>query len=205
MKRDVLFLWIPKNAGSSIEWSLGLRRFPEHINLRDFRNRGQVTFCHMPVDLLVSGGYINLDFLRSAYKFTFIRNPFDRAVSLFEYSKKIGLVDRDTSFLSVLKQVKNGIAPPGLYRSKGLSQWNPQSRFMGSIPFDFIGRFERIHDDFADLCQVLGVGPRDLAHRNETEWEFSHYTQYYTEESRTLVEEIYSEDLIRFDYNFINL
>lgn len=203
MKPDILFVWIPKNAGSSIEWSLGLRRFPEQIDLREFKNEGRVTFCHMPIDMLVSGGYVTQEFVDGAFKFCFIRNPYDRAVSLFEYSKAVGVIGEHMPFKRVLKRIREkGIASPGLYRSRGLSQWNPQSRFMGDVIFDFIGRFERLVEDFIDLCLILNIGPRDLAHRNETERNYKSYHKYYDWETRTLVEEIYCEDLIRFDYKF---
>lgn len=200
--RNILFVWIPKNAGSSIQWSLGLRKLAEIDDVIGFQDKGAVTFGHMPISMLIEGGYISEQFVRSAYKFTFIRNPYDRAVSLWRYSIKIKLVKKDISFLDALRRVRQGIHPPGLYRSIGLSQWNTQSGFMRGVDFDFIGRYERLSEDFSDLCSVLMVGPRDLSRRNHSRDNPGQYRKHYTEEARMLVEEIYSEDLIRFNYTF---
>lgn len=200
--RNVLFVWIPKNAGSSIQWSLGLQKLAEIDDLIGFQDKGAVTFGHMPIPALIEGGYISEQFVRDAYKFTFIRNPYDRAVSLYRYSMRIGLLKKGSSFLEALRRVKQGIRPVGLYRSVGLSQWNAQSQFMDGVDFDFIGRYERLSEDFSDLCSVLMVGPRDLVHRNHSRKNPGFYRRHYTEEARMLVEEIYSEDLIRFNYSF---
>jgi hypothetical protein len=201
--RDALFIWIPKNAGCSIEWSLGLRRYPEKNDARMFKGRGQVTFCHQPIDLLISQKLVKKEFVDNAFKFTVIRNPYDRALSLYEYSRdpRIAVIPEHTAFVDVLKKVKRKIPAPGLYRSRGLSQWNPQVRFMGDVQFDFILRFERLKGDFAKLCDILQMCPRDLAHKNASRGDHD-YRKEYTQEARSLVEEIYAADLMQFDYTF---
>ena len=85
---DAIFIWVPKTAGNSL-YSVLQRNGAQ--NLRDesriaryFENRGIVTFSHIRVLDLVRAGYVTERYWNSAWKFAFVRNPYARAVSLFQ-------------------------------------------------------------------------------------------------------------------------
>jgi len=137
---------------------------------------------------------------RSFFKFTVVRNPFDRAVSQFFYMQRrpdlrafIGM-DGDASFSEYLT----------LIRSRRHVQWEPQCSFIydddGALLLDFVGRFETLEADLGRVFDRLGIAPSGLPHANATDR--VPYREYHTPDSRTQVEEFYDDDLRRLGYVF---
>jgi hypothetical protein len=99
--------------------------------------------------------------------------------------------------------------------------WRPQHLFLGATQLDFVGRFERLADDFCALSRRLGI-PSELPEKNTTRRDtaveanladcplaelrslrgFPEYSQFYTPDLRAQVAEIYAEDIHRFGYEF---
>jgi len=70
----------------------------------------------------------------------------------------------------------------------------------GETPhFDFIGRYERLHQDFQTVCDRIGI-EGSLPHVNGSRHE--HYTEYYDDKSRAFVAERCLRDIERFGYRF---
>jgi hypothetical protein len=135
IKRMQFFIWIPKTAGTSVYKTLGAvrRKALPRIKYR-FANNGFYTFGHMDYAQLVAQGHVSKEYDKSAYKFAFVRNPYDRAVSLFFYLKKVGTISPDETFLSFcLKLDEKEFEPIGLYNVSGLSQCNPQVRWLETL------------------------------------------------------------------------
>jgi chondroitin 4-sulfotransferase 11 len=208
-KRDVLFVWVPKCAGMSLYRVLVKCGCVEDRWLnptKPFANRGMITFGHVSIPELVDRRVIAPHFLENAFKFAFVRNPFDRLVSLFCYLKKINCeeVPQAMSFDEFCRKVERREHPPvGLYNYKGLNQCNPMIEWLqdrrGRLLVDFVGRHESLHEDFQKICRIVGIDEH-LPHENRTE--HRHYRTYYTPNTRAIVERVYREDLDRFDYSF---
>ena len=97
--------------------------------------------------------------------------------------------------------------------------WRPQHLFLGAQPLDFLGRFERLAEDFSALCQKLNV-PGDLPEANKTRRDaavlqnladcplaelrslagFPGYSWFYTPDLAEQVAEIYADDIRQFGY-----
>ena len=69
-----------------------------------------------------------------------------------------------------------------------------------NIVVDFIGRFEKLQEDFDYVCEQIGVKSIKLPHVKKTE--HKHYTEYYNDEMVKIVEDVYISDITRFDYKF---
>lgn len=99
---DVLFIWIPKTAGSSIFsllHKMGMGRYKSLDQARYlFPGSGMATFVHQSVPSLVAAGAVQESFVRSAFKFSFLRNPYDRAVSLFHYYHRFRRIAPEMTF-----------------------------------------------------------------------------------------------------------
>jgi hypothetical protein len=206
----VLFIWVPKCAGSSIYTTLikhGCAERRWETPLAPFENRGMVTFGHVGVAQLLSAGVIAPSYFCRAFKFAFVRNPFDRVVSLFHYLKKIGCeaVPPTKTFEGFCHMLDRRDYPPvGLYNYQGLNQCNPMVRWLfdevGRPLADFIGRHETVEDDFRVLCRRIGMQSHLLPRHNTTE--HRPYRDYYTRQTRQIIERVYYEDLEAFGYEF---
>lgn len=202
-KRNAVFIWIPKTAGTSVFDALakeGCRKFKKlDAAAGKFCQKGLVTFGHMNYAELVRRQVVSTDFDNSAFKFCFVRDPFARAVSLFFYSHKIGAVGRGVRFVDCLKRLREiGCPPVGLYNREGMSQWNPQTAWLENIDMDFVGKVETIDSDFAELQRKLGLCSPSLNVLNKSH--SKDYRSLYCAESVDLVRDIYRQDFERFGY-----
>jgi hypothetical protein len=208
-KRDVLFLWVPKCAGMSIYKTLVKYDCAQDrwlTPMEPFVNRGIVTFGHVDVLQLIEQGVVTRRYFNNAFKFGFVRNPFDRMVSLFFYLKKIKCeeVPDAMTFQEFCRKVERREHPPvGLYNYKGLNQCNPMADWLtdrnGHLIADFVGRHESVEDDFRKVCESIGIDEA-IPHENKTD--HRPYRDYYDGETRAIVEKLYQRDLDLFGYEF---
>ena len=199
---NAVFIWIPKTAGNSLRQVLNAPLlYNLHLVKYRFVHKGIVTFGHMDYSQLVNGGYVPTSFDKSAYKFTFVRNPYDRTVSLYFYLKKYKRLPANISFLSFCRRlIENSYEPIGLYNVNGLSQCNPQIRWIENTKINHIGKFENVNNDTTVIQNGLGLHCESLPRLNVT----SHpeYRDCYCNESKAIVEELYKDDFLSFDYKY---
>jgi len=172
--------------------------------------------------------YLTQEQFDQYFKFSFVRNPWDRIVSIYKY---FGW-DRYVEFKRfVVKKLKNEVWRDNYWFVR------PQSDFVcnqsGDIIVDFLGKFENLRADFNQVCQHLGLAPTELPHinmskkqklkpinpnkifnyaqwlyhnrtmpRSKTIPSFSNYQDYYDDESRELVAQLYQKDIELFGYKF---
>ena len=122
-------------------------------------------------------------------KFSFVRNPYERCVSAWKYNIKMGYTPSEKNLLQFVR----GLNPTDI-NSKYLNQYD----FVNGC--DFIGRFENLQEDFNTVCDKLGIPHRKLPHKNTTK--HTHYTEYYDDETRSIVAEKYAKDIEYFGYEY---
>ena len=201
-RTEAVFIWIPRTAGTSVYSCLNAPKLKNLCKVTyHFAGNGIVTFGHMDYAQLVEAGYIPTRFDESAYKFAFVRNPYDRAVSLYFWMKRRRRPSARGSFLTFCRRlIQDGCEPIGLYNVAGLSQCNPQVRWVENVRMDFIGRLESIRPDVQAVLADLGLQDVPLPKLNRTN--HADYRQYYCTESKQIVEDFYREDFYAFDYQF---
>ena len=122
------------------------------------------------------------------FKFSFVRNPWDRIVSAC--ARVEGEVHRQGIIDAIQK------AP---YRE---TQWQDQLARLtdekGEMIVDFVGRYETLQRDFDKICDRIGVPKSHLFKLNSTKHD--HYSTYYDHELANMVAEIFRRDIEYFGY-----
>ncbi len=180
-----IFIHITKTAGTSIGNAIGLP-VKHHLTAREVIAK------------------IGKQQWNDAYKFTFVRNPWDKMVSLYEYRRKkdkTKITSRNIPFKVWVKLTLGPDSDPYYYNN--IKSFQPQVEWLkddkGVIAIDFIGKFESIRSDFEQIRQTIGTSV-ELPHLNATKR--SNYRDYYDDETRRLWRDWYHEDIERFAYTF---
>ncbi|MCY1065280.1 sulfotransferase family 2 domain-containing protein [Nannocystis sp. RBIL2] len=141
------------------------------------------------------------DRFRTYYKFAFVRNPWDWLVSRYFWSRDHQRLF-DYEFPEMLRRLKNGVrlSSSALWLEDALSPQVTRLSIGGTIAVDFIGRFEALQSDFARICSHLRIGTKQLPHVFKTDHKF--YVDYYDDDTRAIVEELYAADIAAFGYQF---
>ena len=100
------------------------------------------------------------------------------------------LLADDFSSLTLNRSFKYGIKPQFEMLADG-----------DDLAVDFVGRFENLQGDFDHVCDLLGIERQTLPHKNAMDRK-QHYTEFYDDESRALIEILYPQDIEYFDYKF---
>jgi len=90
--------------------------------------------------------------------------------------------------------------------------FTPQYKFLclpnsNEIKVDFIGYFENIEEDFQYVLKELSMDKSmSITHENMTAptHEKVDYKEFYSDEARDIVSEVYKSDINLFGYNFDN-
>ena len=132
---------------------------------------------------------------RDYFKFAFVRNPYDRFVSVCAMLNRRNpdYRGREAAFM---KQAIRATR----FRQRALVR--PQRDLLvdtrGLLGMDFIGRFEDLQGSFGEACRRIGIQERDLALCNATE--HLDYTHYYDDELLGLVNGFYRPDFDSLGY-----
>ena len=203
-------MWIPKCAGGSILTALhthyGERCWwynNQWDHLMFDHQRTCVTFYHSHLPSLVQTGFLPVEWALGAFKFAFVRNPWDRLVSLYFWLKGRNHMWLPENFEQFVVHVSEGNYPsPGWKNDEGYTQANTMVSWLRPngvwIP-DFIGKFEHLNEHWAKLCDILNV-TQPLPVVNTTD--HKPYQEYYTPNTRDLVAKRFAEDISAFNYQF---
>lgn len=133
----------------------------------------------------------------SLYKFAFVRNPWDRLVSWYTFI----LEDREHHRHQKVRSLPDFGAFLRLQaRRPRCSQWwmlQDSSRRLG---VDFVGRFENLDRDIAQVCSRLGIEQRPLPRRMSSR--HAPYQSFYTPALVEFVARNWAPEIEAFGYRF---
>jgi hypothetical protein len=224
-----LFVHIPKVAGQSIELAF-LRRANltwqqrESFLLRKNSDPtlGPPRLAHLTASEYLEFDYVTQENFNSLFKFSFVRNPWDRLVSEYLYRQY------PVSFKSfVFDHFPTKVSDNYVKGFDGYRHVMPQYKFVydkeGQLMVDFIGKFENLQQDFAEVSRKIVGSPLALPYKNKTtisadHWlskitkslmparqkpEKKHFSEYYDTSLIQWVHDFYAEDIALFDYKFL--
>ena len=214
-----VFVHVPKNAGQSVEHAflslLGLPWSAREALLLRKKKRGEPgppRLAHLHAADYVPCRYLPQDRFDAYFKFSFVRNPWDRMISLYKYLGRPEAQDFKEFLLGEFRKT--------LWRDM---YWfvGPQYEFLvdaeGRQLVDFVGRFETLQDDFNTVCHRIGLSETPLPHVNKSTVPQTpsgtgsvsagtgskpSYTAFYDSETQEFVADLYREDIRRFGYQF---
>lgn len=202
----VIFYRIPKNASTSIYDHLGHvnviknyeKEITERVDQRIYRNIFDPT--HLKFFELQE--YILSDCIFDYFSFVVVRNPWDRAVSMYKFAQKYNLKDvykikeepDFETFCEILRDYSHDkFFMPANPQSDWICSYNPPKRIL---------RFENLNQEFSDMVNeinLIGVDNK-LPHKNSTK--HLHYSEYYNSRSKKLIFEAFEKDIDTFKYTF---
>ena len=165
---------------------------------------------------------------KGSFSFTVIRNPFDLICSKFCWFSKLcrtvrgrsgsGYIDEHFKKIDFDEYVKqccnsnvkmNPIEAPDSGTQIGYGQRMSRSLFYqafneeGSCEVDVILKYEKINEAVKNVFgDYLGIKVDEFPKLNVSKKKKEDYREYYTDETRRLVEEYYKTDLQVFGYDF---
>ena len=197
LQKRFLFVHIPKTAGNSIQSVLrdysedqlvALRKEQDGIERFGLRNPNYKVKKHSMLSEYHDA--LGDEQFRKLYKFTCVRNPWDRMVSYYftptqspetwDRKKFRDMISKSVSVADYLR-LQTGEDDP-------------------FVNVDYVMRFEKLIEDFRAVCAAIGISPPALPQYNRSNRE--HYSKYYDEELRELVRARFAPEIDRFGYAF---
>lgn len=194
IRTNSIFVHIPKAAGVSVARALYGNLGFGHRKLRDY----QEIFRPAVFERM--------------FKFTIVRNPFDRLHSAYVFLNNGGWGREDEAFrVNVLSRYPDfqTFVLEGLQEERVLRYYHfiPQDVFLETAngplaDIDFVGRLESLPQDFEKIRQR--VNPQaQLKHENRSVGrEPGDFRRHYTSEMVDVVNRVYGRSLALLDYSF---
>ena len=156
------------------------------------------------------------------YKFAFVRDPIARAVSLYTFierkaEERARVLPRNLWYAVMAKEADDPLNWPAMIAYRETSDFSefirhpcalddqamhPQSSFLcdasGASLVDFVGRVERIDEDFGEICRRIGLGDIRLGQANKSTRTLT--GDEITRDDRDYLHRLFSVDYERFGY-----
>jgi hypothetical protein len=198
--KNFLFIHIQKTAGTSIKKNLLLIKGSDSLHYPHTSiNHAQLTnnqeYC---------------------YKFTFVRNPWDRLYSWYcmildkgptstFYRYILQNSNNFSEFLNLTKVIKDDkkdifrTSVPN-WKSISYNQIDYLHDKTGKMNIDFIGRFENLENDYKFICDTIKIKCTPLLHLNKSKND--NYRKSYNDDDIEKVYKLYRKDIDYFNYTF---
>ena len=185
-----IFIHIPKAAGTSITTAL-FGSSSRHIPYFEYERANPYKFVRY-------------------FKFTFVRNPWDRLYSAYAFLKKGGMNEMDRVWaeenLSNYPDFDSFVR--GWVNEKNIRTWvhfYPQHYFICdasmNIKVDFVGRLERIDEDIRIVQQRLELPEDSLPKINEGNTDRYDHAPQFSEKCLNIIARVYRDDIRLFSYS----
>lgn len=198
-KYKAIFIHVPKNAGESVERSMGMYAGDMHQTLWGiFANR--IVLQHLTAAEL-KDNYVSRDLWDSYIKFAIVRNPWSKAVSEYNWYSRYGPT---VPFYEWVRSLGGRLKANSSIHIEEVGHNVEQYKFLyfeEKLLVDEILYFENIQQDFSGLCKRMNWNV-SLGHADTTKSSSSlDFREYYCEETVEIIGEIYKKDIETFGYD----
>jgi chondroitin 4-sulfotransferase 11 len=203
-KHKFIFIHIQKTAGSSL--TKALQDIDDcsidYISSSEiYRNSKSAKHIHAKN----LKEFISDDIWFSYFKFSFVRNPYDRLVSWYNMCTKVlPNSESDNPFIAYVRDqlvtFENFVkVNNGLMKQTAINQTEYLVDDKGNYIVDYVCRFEDLDKEIFKLNDIIGETIQ-IPHLNKNIHE--HYKTFYTKETQDIVEKQFSTDITNFSYSF---
>tara|TARA_R110002167_G_scaffold366019_1_gene592663 strand:+ start:205 stop:807 length:603 start_codon:yes stop_codon:yes gene_type:complete len=133
------------------------------------------------------------------FKFTFVRNPWSRAVSMYVFRGRKTINEISIAFPGLGQWIVD-CSPENFRKYLKHKPYTTGRQMIYVNGCDFVGKIENLQQDFNTVCDKVGIPQQQVPHKNKTK--HKHYTEFYDNETRELVAEKYAEEIEYFGYKF---
>jgi hypothetical protein len=213
LKYRFLFVHIAKTGGTSVRSALqGLRwrdpwYYPMFLCSRLSGLSGHRIATKLPrhAKVVAAKEMLPREIFEGLFKFAFVRNPWDLQVSSFHHIRRerpqyLGGHEDFAGFL------RWKLDPERPYQYHIDTSIELQSDYLidlhGQVVVDFIGRYERLPEDYAEACRRIGIPPPALPHERRATDRKKDHRGYYTDETAELVARHFQRDIEILGYRF---
>ena len=199
----------------------------DESNIGTWQTKGASMLGHIHYKALIDSGKLSQKYFDYAFKFAFVRNPYDRLVSLYKYhyiQKRIKFDEKDMykdfdMFVETLSQEfqKGNVPPVGLYNIQPFPETSPlyhlqvygnqYQPMVNWLPKDhvMICYLETFEQDIDKLLSVMGFeGKRTPVPKiNKSKYDDNFMDFYSNRTTIDLVNNIYKEDFETFGYDML--
>lgn len=213
-KHKTVFMHIPKSAGTSISRWLDIAESESNYYITRYTHGNNCALQHIPYENMRS--QIGSEIFDSYYKFAVVRNPWDRLVSTYKWRNGKKLYKNFKDFVEFVYGLYIKYSFEKLQEYPNFSKYfcahfYPQYMYIPSMSnnvlsdelceqenFDIL-KFENFNTDIIKVKTKLNIN-RPLPHLNKSFT--NNYRDYYDEETKNMVEEMYKKDITLFGYIF---
>ncbi len=196
---NYVFIHIPKCAGTSVHRALaalhGQRSVP--IDARRYHKHSKASEVR----------HILGPVWDKAFKFSFVRNPWDLMVSSYHWwLTHAGEFPSLMPHVSRIREMKSfGVFVNSEYGQRMINEQPGQDLLDwisdgDNVIIDFVGQYENLDSDWEHICKALDVAPIALTRENQVPR--ADYRSFYNEASRRLVADRFAKSIELFGYHF---
>ena len=211
-RHNFLFVHIAKTGGTSVRAALApLRRRDawrpvlwacSRLSAASGHRLGIKFPRHAPAS--AARDMLPREFYDRLFKFAFVRNPWDLQVSSWHHLRRERpqLVAGCADFAAFVRHKLDPQRPWQFHLDTSITpQVDCVTDRHGRLIVDFIGRYEQLDRDFADICRRIGVPVAALPHRRQAV-DRADYRRYYDDDTAERVARHFAHDIARFGYRF---
>ena len=189
-KHRCIFIHIPKTGGVSVAKSM-IGKIAGHWTVLDYKN------------------IFGKEDFNNYFKFSFVRNPFTRLISAYEFLQNGGYGASDEKIVSIVRSytgwehfIMEYLTPA---TAKANRHFKPQHYFIcdsnDNLLVDYLGRFEELEADYEYVRKKIGIG-EPLKKLNLTKSKKLTLQEYYANnETIQKVISVYNKDFELFKYS----
>jgi len=193
-KHKFISISIPKTGSTSIRCALD--KFSDQKSVP--REHHDTFYHHTTYSRLQE----KLDYIDDYFVFAFVRNPWDRLVSQWNYMNRCAQSGGNLNYKKRCAKMLESIDSFSQFlKSKHtIEQCLNWVQYQNCIGVNYVGKMETMQEHFNAVCDKIGIPRQQLPHVNKTK--HKHYTEYYDDETRQIVAEKYARDIEYFGYRF---